>query len=70
MIFSLNDFSGSLFQNKKTNEKQPDYTGKIKLENLTYQIVAWKKKDKNGNEYISIRVDDPASIGEGFPPVE
>lgn len=46
---------GALFKNnRKTNEKQPDYTGNIEIDGITYQLAGWKK-EKNGNVFISLK---------------
>lgn len=52
--------TNSLFKNKKTKDIQPDYKGDIVLEDGTqYDLAAWIKKDKNGNDYFSLKVSKP-----------
>ena len=56
------DNSGVLFpNNKKEKETQPDITGKAMVNGVEVQISGWKKKSKNGNEYISLSFGKPFS---------
>jgi uncharacterized protein (DUF736 family) len=50
---------GNIFKNgfKKT-EKQPDYRGSCKMNDVEYEIAGWTKKDKNGVSYLSIKISD------------
>lgn len=34
---------------EETKNPKPDYTGNL-------QVAGWIKKDKNGNEYISVKI--------------
>lgn len=48
---------GALFRNtKKTDDKQPDYRGNIKIGGDLYNLVAWVKEGKNG-KFLSMKVD-------------
>jgi uncharacterized protein (DUF736 family) len=50
--------SGSLFKNdKKTQEKQPDFTGTIDVGGNVMRIAAWKKTGKKGT-FLSLKVSD------------
>ena len=51
-----NNMKGVLFQNEKTKETQPDYTGSIVVEKKEYRISAWNNTSKAGKEYKSIKV--------------
>ena len=54
-----NKNKGVLFKNdKKENEKQPDFTGKINIEGKDFRLAAWKKESKNGKTFLSINVSD------------
>ena len=56
------DNSGYLFPNKnKSNEKQPDYRGKLTKDGKEWLVSGWKKM-KDGDEMISISLTDPDSI--------
>lgn len=47
----------NLFKNdKKTSDNQPDYRGNNKEK--TIEVAAWVKQDKNGNNYLSVKVQD------------
>lgn len=50
---------GTLFQNDKTAENQPDYTGPVELRmfNAEKRIAAWKKM-KDGRPYLTMSVSD------------
>jgi hypothetical protein len=54
----------SLFKNKKKEkDNQPDYTGSgASLSGEVIRIAAWKKKDKNGDLWLSCKIsaDKPA----------
>ena len=66
--------SGILFQNdRKQNERQPDYTGNIEMDHETVtdlwnqlqegvqnpkaNLVGWRKVSKNGKPFLSLRSD-------------
>lgn len=60
-MVDIRDCYINLFKNKfKDTDSKPDMIGKItnKAKEDVYQIAAWKKKDKNGNTYLSISVSD------------
>lgn len=50
---------GTLFQNEKQSENQPDYTGPVELRmfNAEKRIAAWKKS-KDGKPYLTMSVSD------------
>lgn len=50
---------GTLFQNDKNAENQPDYTGPVELRmfNAEKRIAAWKKM-KDGRPYLTMSVSD------------
>ena len=48
---------GVLFPNdKKGNEKRPDFTGDLNVSGVEYRLSAWKKASKQGNNFLSISV--------------
>lgn len=52
--------TGVLFQNKKTDERQPDYKGEIlSLEGKKLSIAMWKKTSSKGAEYFSVSISEP-----------
>ena len=51
---------GFLFKKEdRTNEKSPQYEGKINVDGKDYRIVAWIKESKAGKKYFSLSVSDP-----------
>lgn len=59
-----NNNRGVLFKNdKKENDKQPDYTGKIEVENKEYNLSAWiKESKKTGKKFMSLAVQEKESF--------
>lgn len=46
---------GALFKNdKKSQENQPDYTGKINIDGKDYWLSAWLKTAESGRKYMSL----------------
>jgi hypothetical protein len=57
MAYEQKDGSGSLFPNtKKEQDTHADYKGDVKIDGVGYWINGWKKKDKNGNPYLSLSI--------------
>jgi uncharacterized protein (DUF736 family) len=53
-----NTNSGVLFKNdKKGNEKAPDYKGKVNIEGKEKDIAGWIREGKSG-KFISIKISD------------
>ncbi len=58
---------GVLFPNdKKGNEKRPDFTGDLNVGGVEYRLSAWKKASKQGNNFLSISVQ--LKEGQKIPP--
>jgi hypothetical protein len=54
MAFEQRDNSGVLFKNdKKGNEKAPDYTGMGMVDGFEYKFAAWIKEGKKG-KFMSV----------------
>jgi uncharacterized protein (DUF736 family) len=50
---------GVLFRDeKRTNEKAPEYTGTINVDGVEKRIAAWIKVSKTGKKFFSINVSD------------
>ncbi len=64
--YELKDKKGFLFRNKnKNNTKQPEFTGKIKIEGKEYKLSAWENKNNNSNDYyFSISVSEPGQFNK------
>jgi len=51
---------GVLFKNdRKTEDKHPDYRGTINVNGVDKDISAWIKVAKSGVKYLSIAASDP-----------
>lgn len=58
--FELKNNSGTLFLNeRKTETKHPDYTGKALIFNKPCWISAWIKISQKGTKYISVAITEP-----------
>jgi hypothetical protein len=54
-----NTNSGVLFKNdKKGNEKAPDYKGKVNVNGKDLEIAGWIREGKTG-QFLSIKVSEP-----------
>lgn len=57
-----NTNSGVLFTNdKKGNEKAPDYKGKLNVDGKEYELAGWIRQGKNGN-FLSVKVQEPRQM--------
>jgi len=64
MAYTPQPNTGVLFKNnKKTNDKQPDYTGNIIVGTTEMQLAAWIKEGKNG-KFMSLKMTEPSSKQE------
>lgn len=53
--FILKEGNGSIFRNKKKDsEKQPDFRGEIKINNIVYEFGVWEKRSDKGTVWLSI----------------
>ena len=53
--------SGAIFKNdKKTKDEQPDYQGKIVVDNVERNVALWVKTSKAGTKYFSVALKDTA----------
>jgi uncharacterized protein (DUF736 family) len=51
---------GVLFRDeKRTNEKAPEYTGTINVDGVEKRLAAWIKESKTGKKFFSLSVSDP-----------
>lgn len=50
-----NNLRGALFKNnKRTNEKQPEYTGNCEINGQEFWVSAWIRESSNGNKFFSM----------------
>lgn len=65
MPFEINDDTGALFKNdKRGNEKAPDYSGSCKVNGTEMRMAAWIKKDRNNKTYLSFAFSEPLKKDE------
>lgn len=65
------DMTGVLFKNnRKEQDKHPDYTGKAMVDGYEYQLSAWiKTPAKGGDKFISIAFRAPKDNQNDRTPV-
>ena len=51
--------SGAIFKNNKTKESQPDYRGKVKVNDKEMEIPLWVKESQTGTKYFSASFQEP-----------
>jgi uncharacterized protein (DUF736 family) len=51
--------SGSIFKNNKTKDTQPDYRGKVKVNDKEMEISLWFKESQTGTKYFSASFQEP-----------
>jgi uncharacterized protein (DUF736 family) len=57
MAFELKDGQGTLFKNdKKGNEKAPDYRGEAMIDGVMHKVAGWLKDGKNG-KWMSLKIE-------------
>lgn len=63
------DNRGYLYPNtNKTKPTQPDFTGKVTIENKEWRLSAWENKTPEGKKYLSLSVSPPLESTPGSPP--
>ena len=59
MAYEMKPNTFSLFENdKKGNEKAPDYKGRGLIDGKEVKIAVWKRKSQSGVEYLSGVVEE------------
>lgn len=60
MAYETKEMTGALFVNEnKEHDRQPDYTGNIKINGKLWRLAGWKTESRGGIDYIGIRISDP-----------
>jgi uncharacterized protein (DUF736 family) len=56
-----NTNTGTLFRDdKRTNDRAPEFTGTLNVEGKEYRIAAWvKESTKTGKKFFSLKVEEP-----------
>lgn len=64
MTYETKEATGALFKNdKKGNDRAPDYRGNCKIDGRELEISAWLKEGKNG-KWMSLSFKPPYKKGE------
>jgi uncharacterized protein (DUF736 family) len=65
MAYEMKEKTFSLFENdKKGNDKSPDWRGKGLIDGKEVRIAIWKRKSASGIEYLSGTVEEPFKPAE------
>jgi hypothetical protein len=69
MVFEMKDGFGSIHKNKfkKEGDKTPDRRGEFMWRGEVVEVAGWLKKDKNGEEFLSIKVQEPREKPDRVP---
>ncbi len=51
--------AGAIFKNNKTKDTQPDYKGKVKVNNIEMEVSLWIKVSESGTKYFSASFQEP-----------
>ena len=51
--------AGAIFKNNKTKDTQPDYKGKVKVNNIEMEVSLWIKESQSGSKYFSASFQEP-----------
>lgn len=63
--YEMKNNTFSLFKNeKKENEKHPDYTGDIMVEGKKLRLSAWINETKGGKKYMKGSISEPYNGGK------
>jgi len=67
MAYEMKNNTASIFKNyKKEKDTHPDMKGEALIEGKAFWVSAWRKEDKNGNQWFSIALTEK---GEQNKPV-
>lgn len=59
MAYEQRNNNGSLFKNdRKSNDRQPDYNGNAVINGKPMRISAWIRKSQNGTTFMSLAFED------------
>ena len=58
---------GALFPQEKQNDKQPDFKGKLTINDKDYQLALWKSRTKNNSSpflsaVVTIKHEDKEKV--------
>ena len=56
MSYQPKDMTGVLFRNdRKERENQPDMTGDLTIDGVTYRLAGWTKDASTGRRFLSLK---------------
>lgn len=65
MAYEIKDNTFSLFENdKKGNDKAPDYRGKGMVDGKEVRVAVWKRTSASGINYLSGTIEEPFKSSE------
>ena len=68
MAYEMKEKTFSLFPNdKKGNDKAPDWKGKGLIDGKEVRIAVWQRKSASGIEYLSGTIEEPQTAQEEKP---
>ena len=64
MAFTNKPGQGAIFKNeKKGNDKAPDYRGSINIDGKDWEIAGWVRPTKTGDNFLSLTAKEPYNKG-------
>ncbi len=58
-----NTNTGALFKNtRRTNDRQPEFTGKLNIRGEEFYVSGWKKPREGADPFISLAVESKADV--------
>lgn len=67
MAFELREGSMFLFPPKERRDEGPDFTCETLVNGVKMEVALWKKKDKNGNTFLSGNIKPARERTSGAP---
>lgn len=65
MAYDQKPNTGAIFKNdKKGNEKAPDYRGSINVDGKDLEIALWVKDSQKGEKFFSAKIQEKKAKGE------
>jgi len=65
MAFEAREGQGALFPNdKKGNDRAPDFKGYILWKGERIQVAGWKKDTRDGSKFLSLKADSDPRHGD------
>ena len=61
MAYQQKEGQGSLFNNEKQKDRQPDFKGTIMIKGVLYDIAGWNRTSQNGREYLSLQASEKSA---------